>query len=297
MNDEKDLCVLVEYGSNATKVMTASCSTGEENSFYRLPLRLADRLDESGCLTEDAIAIMLNTIIDVKKRFPNAQEYLLIGTEALRRARNKQEIIDRIAHEHGLSLRILSTQEEAEAAFLGVRDLIPKRKRAVCFDIGGSSTEIVKVYGGKIESINSFKLGAVDLSRNYSKTMPLKNCAYMGMLFEIDKILRWKVPGSCNVIGTGGSVHTCASVAARKAGMPNSGIEGFRLLKGELFRQIQMYRALDLTSIARIPGMEPARVDTILPAVMIMHHILEQTDQPYLVATCRGVRHGILMPK
>lgn len=297
MTIEQEINVVIEFGSNTTKVMATPCLAAPDGCFYKIPLRLADSFDTAGNINEEAIEKMVSVISEVKNRFKDAKDYIVIGTEALRRAVNKQEIIERISAEQGMQLWILSPQEEAEAAYLGVRDLIPKRKRAICIDIGGSSTELVKVYGQRVESMHSFPIGAVDLAKRYIRTMPITNCGFSGIRVALEQTLRWKVPSSCNVIASGGSVYTCAMVAKHKAGKPDVGIDGFRLLKGELFRQMQAYRALNLASIAKIPGMDPDRADIILPAVMIMHYILEQTGQPYLIASTRGVRHGVLSIK
>jgi exopolyphosphatase/guanosine-5'-triphosphate,3'-diphosphate pyrophosphatase len=70
-------------------------------------------------------------------------------------------------------------------------------------------------------------------------------------------------------------------------------INGFRLFRSELIRQLESFRNKRVSAIAKVPGMDPARADIIIPAILIMIKILDKTGQPYLIATDRGVRHGI----
>ncbi|MDD2209811.1 MAG: hypothetical protein PHN71_00625 [Candidatus Cloacimonetes bacterium] len=288
--------VLIEFGSNTTKVLVAKSSTDREGCLYSIPLRLAAKITKSGKLLASAVSSMMKIISDVQKRFPHAQEVILVGTEALRRANNREEIQNTIYQNFKLKLRILSWQEEAEAAFRGVQSEIHRPERIVCFDIGGSSTEIIQGHNNVIEHSLSFRLGAVDLSRKYILRTPLTNCMFSGILAEICKTLIWKAPASFTLVGIGGSVYTCAQVALNHEERSQTSSEAYKLSKSELFRQMQTYRALNVADIAKIPGIDASRADIILPAVMIMLHILEISNSNIIVVSNRGVRHGIMWP-
>jgi exopolyphosphatase/guanosine-5'-triphosphate,3'-diphosphate pyrophosphatase len=285
--------VLVEFGSNAVKVLAASKSDPHEYVSYRFPLRLAAELDSMGNLRPAAINDILKSIQKVKHQFPHAKEIRLVGTSALRRAKNSEDIANEILKKHKLKLKILSEEEEALAVYYGVKDLIPAGKRAVCFDVGGGSTEIVRVWGKRLERVHSFPLGAVRLSASHINKYPLSNCDMMRLEQDIEKALRFNSPKSCNVIGTGGAVHTCAMVALSNKKVQTDDINGFRLFRSELIRQLESFRNKRVSAIAKVPGMDPARADIIIPAILIMIKILDKTGQPYLIATDRGVRHGI----
>jgi exopolyphosphatase/guanosine-5'-triphosphate,3'-diphosphate pyrophosphatase len=275
------------------KVLAAPKSNPHEYVSYRFPLRLAAELDSMGNLRPAAINDILKSIQKVKHQFPHAKEIRLVGTSALRRAKNSEDIANEILKKHKLKLKILSEEEEALAVYYGVKDIIPAGKRAVCFDVGGGSTEIVRVWGKRLERIQSFPLGAVRLSASHINKYPLSNCTMMQLEQDIEKGLRFNSPKSCNVIGTGGAVHTCAMVALSHKKVQTDDINGFRLFKSELIRQLESFRNKRVSAISKVPGMDPARADIIIPAILIMIKILDKTGQPYLIATDRGVRHGI----
>ena len=67
-----------------------------------------------------------------------------VATEACRRAANCAEFSARVARETGIELEIITTSEEARLAVAGCAPLLdPRMPRALVFDIGGGSTEIV----------------------------------------------------------------------------------------------------------------------------------------------------------
>lgn len=298
MKRKNDTNVLIEFGSNTAKVYSCSALKSTDACFYRLPLRLASQLNSSQMLSEKGIKSILDTIADVKQRFTNNDQIRLIGTEALRRAKNSAAVQQRIAEQFGLNLRILSWQEEAEAAYRGVLGTAGASGRIICFDIGGSSTEIIQGKDKKIERSKSFPVGAVDLSRKFIRKQPLTQCMYTALNMELERKLVWKNNLQLKLLGSGGAVYTCAMVALMHAGKSESEalkeIDGSTLRRSEIIRQEQSYRALTLEQISQIPGMDPSRVDIILPAVMIIRRIMENTREYSFIVSTRGVWQGIM---
>ena len=70
----------------------------------------------------------------------------LIATEACRAAENGNEFRTRIAEEVGLELEIIDRETEATLAATGCTPLVdPQAEGVVLFDIGGGSSEIVRL--------------------------------------------------------------------------------------------------------------------------------------------------------
>ena len=70
----------------------------------------------------------------------------LIATEACRAAENGGEFRARIAEEVGLELEIIDRETEAALAATGCTPLIdPEAEGVVLFDIGGGSSELVRL--------------------------------------------------------------------------------------------------------------------------------------------------------
>ncbi len=114
-------------------------------------MRLGEGVSATGSLSEDAMGRTIagaegllqktaesNTRITKRARF--------VATEACRRAKNGPEFIERVREQTGLSIDIISTEEEARLAFMGCSSLLSTGvSRAIVFDIGGGSTELMWV--------------------------------------------------------------------------------------------------------------------------------------------------------
>jgi exopolyphosphatase/guanosine-5'-triphosphate,3'-diphosphate pyrophosphatase len=260
---------------------------------YRFPLRLAAELEPSGDISESAIHSIIAQIREVHRLYGESSEIHIFGTQALRQARNREAIIDKIRDETAYILKILSAEEEAQAAFRGIQDGLKPQGKVLCFDIGGASTEIMIGSDKGLMKSFSFPLGAVSLSR-LIKHEPISLCEYYLLQDEISRQLKFKSPKITSLIGTGGSIVTCAMVALGLPQIDESKVNSFRLRRSEVLRQVQTYRAMKSQEIAKIPGMDPARADIILPACMIMQRLMEICGQEEIITSSRGVRHGLI---
>lgn len=143
------------------------------DSFSRI-VRLGEGVSQSGALSADAMA-RARAALDVcrnkldRHRVTRAR---FVATEACRRAANAPEFLDKVARETGLQIDIISTEEEAQLAFLGCASLLREPSQyAVVFDIGGGSTEFLWVeLNGRIPKVHdwfSLPYGVMNLSEKF----------------------------------------------------------------------------------------------------------------------------------
>lgn len=285
--------VIMEFGSNSLKIMQTVSPKAPALADYRVPLRLAAQILPSGDLAEQAIKSMISQIQKLHREYGASSDIRIFGTQALRQAQNREAIVARIKQETTYELNILSVQEEAEAAFKGMKSGLTLKGKVLCFDVGGASTELIIGNGKGILKSLSFPLGAVNLSP-LIKHEPISLCEYYLLQDEIQRQLKFKSPKITSLIGTGGSIVTCAMVALGLPLADENQVNSFRLRASELLRQVQTYRALKSQDIAKIPGMDPTRADIILPACMIMQRIMDICGQDEIITSSRGVRHGLI---
>lgn len=284
--------MIIEFGSNACKVM--QCNDNSIFLDYRIPLRLISHLDEQGKLSETAIQSILSIVLDIRNRFPDMQRIILIGTEALRRAQNAGEIQKLILEQSSLDLQILSEEEEAIAAFKGISSAIKPKGKVLAFDIGGASTELIYGLDGKIQSIKSLPFGAVSLNSQFRNRDPYTNCAFNELEQYLEKSVKLQPGKDFQLIGTGGSISTMAAVSQGTKSFDAISLNGTILSRGEIFRQVLLYRSLSVPQICEIPGMDPARADLMLPASLLVAQLIHKAKAEKLIVSTRGVRHGII---
>src|SRR5215475_4412736 len=140
----------LDLGTNNCRLLIA-CPSGDSfrvvDSFSRI-IRLGEGISVTGCISEAAIerAISALSICRDKIQAKKAKRLRLIATEACRAASNADDFRDRVAAETGIHLEVIDRETEAALAVIGCSPLIdPRGRGAILFDIGGGSTELVRI--------------------------------------------------------------------------------------------------------------------------------------------------------
>ena len=101
------LQVIMEFGSNSLKIMQTASPRAQALVDYRVPLRLAAQILPSGDLSEHAIKSMISQIQKLHREYGESSDIRIFGTQALRQARNRDAIVERIKKESSYQLKIL----------------------------------------------------------------------------------------------------------------------------------------------------------------------------------------------
>jgi len=285
--------ILIEFGSNTAKIFSPD-ENGSRGKTLVFPLRLIGGLDAQNSLTQDKIDKMIDLIEDTKARHPQAECHL-IATQALRSAANKAEIIRQIRLKTGLNLQILSAQDEARAAFLGIMTVSHIVGNMLSFDIGGASTELIFGKNGKLEHWQSIPLGAVNLTQNRNTDSSFKKELQRHIPQDM---IRQLIPADTDnfcLVGCGGSVNTALSIALAHHTQSLGEPDRQALSLTEINRQIKLMEALSTNEIAAIPGMDPTRADIMPAALSIIRHILEISGKDNFLISAGGVRQGYFL--
>ena len=147
-SDAFPLIAALDLGSNSFHMVLARTSNGELRILERLgeKVQLAAGITEQRVLDEAA----MQRGLDCLRRFAQLVNHLpegavrVVGTNALREARNRAEFIRRAESIINHQVEVISGREEARLIYLGVAHTYPGApgKRLVA-DIGGGSTEFI----------------------------------------------------------------------------------------------------------------------------------------------------------
>jgi exopolyphosphatase/guanosine-5'-triphosphate,3'-diphosphate pyrophosphatase len=124
-----------------------------------------------GVIVEKSIVKTIEALKDFKIKLDEHQvkSYISVTTEAIRKARNAKEVLERIKDETGISLITLSHDEEAEVYFHSVsKDF--KDKIIAVSDIGGGSVQVVVGRNEEILAKFLFKTGTYYLQEGFSQS-------------------------------------------------------------------------------------------------------------------------------
>ena len=203
-------------------------------------VRLGDRNLKTGELKpeiiEKAIAA-LGRFQEVAKTI-NAETIIAVATSAVREAPNGKDFLQRVKTELGLSVDLISGQEEARRIYLGVLSGMEFNNQPhTIIDIGGGSTELILGDSHEPRTLTSTKVGAVRLTSELITTDPISNTEFQylqayarGMLERsVDEILaNLEFGESPRLVGTAGTIETLAMIHAReKSGVIPSILNGY----------------------------------------------------------------------
>ena len=101
-----------------------------------------------------------------------AARVALLGTEPLRRASDRSLIQAEVLAATGLSLHVLSHEQEAYLTLLGVTGGVPPSEPMMVADIGGGSSEIILAAPGRDAVIGSLPTGSARLTSAFVQHDP-----------------------------------------------------------------------------------------------------------------------------
>ena len=292
------LIAAIDLGSNSFHMVLAKTDHGEIRMLERLgdKVQLAAGINEERLLSEEA----MQRGLDCLRRFAQLTASLpegavrVVGTNALREARNRSEFIHRAEEILGHPVEVISGREEARLIYLGVSHSIADTpgKRLVA-DIGGGSTEFI--IGQRFEPLlrESLEMGCVSFTQRFfkdGKITPARYAqAYTAARLEIMGIehalrrLGWE-----DAVGASGTIKAIG-LAIQAAGLGSGEVnaEGMAWLKRKMFKAGEVEK-LDLE------GIKPDR-RAIFPAGMaILEAIFDACDIQRMSHSEGALREGVL---
>lgn len=148
--------------------------TGQGSVVYRdkkLTVLGRDLQKTGNMIIEKSIQTTIEALREFRKKMDefDVTRYDAITTEAIRKAKNANEVLDRIKTETGVALRVLTHEDEARIFFRHVAKSFPGKRIAVA-DIGGGSVQLVVGKDEAIEHTYLFKTGTYFMQEELSKT-------------------------------------------------------------------------------------------------------------------------------
>ena len=167
---------VIDIGSNSMRVLVYEIY--ENNSFKIIDeekrmTRLGQFINEANNLSKEGIQKLLVTLefFKILCEKNNVSELIVVATEAVRRANNKNEILALVKEKININIRILSGLEESAYGYTTIKATMDITD-ALLVDIGGSSMEITLVKDKEISNGISLPLGSIPLTKLFPFDTP-----------------------------------------------------------------------------------------------------------------------------
>ncbi|WP_230480657.1 Ppx/GppA family phosphatase [Sphingomonas sp. Leaf21] len=212
-----------------------------------------------------------------------------VATAAVRDAANGGELIA-CAESLGLTVELLSGEQEAKAAGEGVLSAIPDAD-GIVGDLGGGSLELVRVRGGRVEDRVSFPLGVLRipaLRERGGKTFE-RHIARM-----IDDA-GWEGRGrGLPFYMVGGSWRALARLDMTLAGYPLPIIHHYELTPVDILRLSRTIPHLSKARLREVQGLSSSRAATLGDATALLGVLLKHLGSSTTVVSAFGLREGLI---
>ncbi|WP_448526610.1 Ppx/GppA phosphatase family protein [Parathermosynechococcus lividus] len=271
-------------------------------------VRLGERCQLTGQLTEEAMARAIATLRRCRELAASlkAEDIIGVATSAVREAPNGREFLARVQEQTGLTIDLISGEEEARRIYLGVLSgLELNGKPHIIIDIGGGSTELILGDGHEPRYLSSTKVGAVRLTDLFVKSDPINDHDYSalrayvrGMLDRAVEELRYHLQPheTPQLVGTSGTIeslmmlHTCL----RLGSCPTS-LQGYELTLADLQHLLGKLRRLNVNQRCQLLGMSERRAEIIVAGAVILAEAMDMLGQSSLITCDRALREGIIV--
>ena len=303
----------LDLGTNNCRLLIA-CPTDDGfrvvDSFSRI-IRLGEGVSATGCISEAAIerAIAALSVCRDKIQSRKAKRLRLIATEACRAASNADGFRDRVAAETGIQLEVINRETEAALAVIGCSPLLdPRGRGAILFDIGGGSSELVRIERDpdeqnavpRIKAWMSIPLGVVSLAELFGGR-DVTAQSYARMVEEVAKHVGPFAAehggdlGDMHLLGTSGTVTTLAGVHLNLARYDRRRIDGVWMNNADLTATIARLLGMSYQERAANQCISAERADLVLAGCAILDAIRNAFPLPRLRVADRGLREGMLV--
>lgn len=253
---------------------------------------LGDGIDDDGRFTDQVMSEAVRTI----GRFASIAKTMdvrrvdVLATEATRRAINGADLLERIRETTGLTTRMLSGDEEARLAALGVVSGCFEPKGLVG-DLGGGSLDVAEVVVDDIgERTASMPLGAL-------RIRALMADGYDTAKQHIDAVLTTSLPPLLTdpvMYAVGGGWRALARVHIAMTDHPIDVVHGYAIPAEDAREHAKQISRMSPDEVASLPNVPSRRIDTLPAAALVMARVLKQWRPDQVVFSASGLREGWL---
>jgi exopolyphosphatase/guanosine-5'-triphosphate,3'-diphosphate pyrophosphatase len=304
----------IDIGTNTAQLLVVE---DEGDSLRRLHaaerfVRLGEGVDASGRIGETAQDRLLATLREHKQaaRAHGAERIVVAGTSALRDAANREAVLDRIRRALGLSVDILSGEEEAAWSFAAACSAFDDLAGpCLVVDVGGGSTELVAGhdptghrpnYPAAIVDRVSLDVGCVRLTERCFDAQPPSAEAVDAVTRQVDDALTAAALDAGpepTLVGTAGTATALALVHLG----PESTWDalhggGFALTHDDVrhWREAVLSRTVD-EILALHPDAMAGRADVFSVGVILLDRVLTHFGREAVRVSPYELRHGLAL--
>ena len=291
----------VDIGTNTALLLVAEVT--KQNEIIPIAqeekiVRLGQGVDRNKYLNSEAIGRTLMAIREQVKIAENlgAEKILISGTSAVRDAANREILLSEIENNFGITMQVLSGDEEAELTYFGALSNKTLRGDILLVDIGGGSTEFIFGTQQKIKYVFSLNIGSVRLTERFVQNDPITETEYKSIRRAVkEQLSSLKGFDTGQLMGIAGTVTTLAAMHLQMNIYDSSKIDNSLLRISQTKKIVSDLKKKTLSQRRKFPGLKHERADVILAGALILLEVMQHFKFNETLVSDRGVRFGLIL--
>jgi len=220
---------------------------------------------------------------------------IAVATSAVREAENGGDFVRVVRDETGIELTVIRGEQEARLIYLGARSAINlSGKKALIIDIGGGSVELIVGDAREAHYATSLKLGVLRLLDQWSLSDPITPDQRLRLAEQLHRALEGPT-AAIRKIGFDLVAMTSGTARAVAELIPSTTAEKPRPIAfKDVWELEEKICSLSVAERSRLPNLDPKRVDSIVPGVILVRSLLEVVHADSYVLCEAALREGLV---
>lgn len=290
---------IIDLGSNSIRLVIIDIKeNGAHHQIENLKetVRLRSGTDSQGLMTKESMDYAVETVSLFVKfcRARQVKHIIGVATAAVRRAPNRQELVDRIQKEAGVKVQVLSGEEEAYLGYVGLVNSVTETSGLMA-DLGGGSLKLVGFEHRLNQNSLTLDFGAVSLMERFNLSgLPSEQNLQNLESFLDDTFaqISW-IPDYPRLMGIGGTFRSLARVYRNHVNYVPDITDGIVIPTEAVGEIYAMLSKMDLKTRSQVPGLEKARADLSVTGISIIYRLLKAAGSGELLVSASSLRDGL----
>ena len=290
----------IDIGTNSVLLLIADIKDNELVPVYQEAriARLGEGVGHTKLLGKEAQERAFEILSDYARLCGeyNVTEIIACGTAALRNARNAKDFVERVGHELGITVDVISEKREAGLSFNA--NAASFGDDIVVMDIGGGSTEFI--VAGKPVSLG---LGVVTLTELFMHEDPPDESEIAALKVHTRTLLKRELDRCYysdsvpRLVATAGTPTTLAAIRDAIDPYDPEHVHGSILTLNDIDTLGGRLQRATLEERCAIPGLQKGREDVILAGTVLLREAMNLLGFNEAIVSDRGVRWGMLIER
>lgn len=296
----KDIRASIDIGSNSVLLLIADLSNGK---FQELVKRsevtaLGRELDKAKSFHPESMEATFEAIKSYAEECDRAgvsrESIIATATEASRVATNAKEFFDKISRELGVTISVITSDAEAYFSTKGIlfNSTFPSDVITV-MDIGGASTELIKVNTKTFELLDSISMpiGAVRSTQWLEDDLFVQNLQKVFLDFRSDIDEFQGYPLFC----VAGTVTSLGNMHLQRKDFIEEDVHGLNLRSEDVDNLFKRYASFNQEQFLELFPFLQKRSYSIRGGLHLVYHLIHRLLVKELTISTYGLRFGTLL--